>query len=166
MKTFFTSIGMALVLVSLMMFLVFRDAKVALLSMLPNIVPLSFGAALMTILDKPIDIGTAIVSSVCLGISVDDTIHFIANYQNNLNSGMSTPDSIQNVFGKTGSALVVTTLLLVVGFGSFSFGNFIPNRNFGILCSLILTMALITDLILLPAILLRLAGPNDISKSA
>ncbi len=153
-NTFFSSMAMALVLVSLLLLVVYHDLFISLLAMLPNIVPLIFGGALMQLLGKPIDIGTSIVSTVCLGIAVDDTIHFISSYKQYRKLGMSPLDAIAETFMITGNALIVTTLLLVVGFGSFIFAEFVPNRNFGILCSMILALALITDLVFLPALLL------------
>lgn len=153
-KTFFSSMAMALVLVSLLLFIVYKDLFISLLAMLPNLVPLIFGGALMQLLGKPIDIGTSIVSTVCLGIAVDDTIHFISSYKQYRKQGMDPLHAVAETFLITGNALVVTTLLLVVGFGSFAFADFVPNRNFGILCSMILALALITDLIFLPALLL------------
>lgn len=153
-QTFFSSMAMALILVSLLLFIVYKDLFISLLAMLPNIVPLIFGGALMQLLGKPIDIGTSIVSTVCLGIAVDDTIHFISSYKQYRKQGMDPLHAVAETFLITGNALVVTTLLLVVGFGSFVFADFVPNRNFGILCSMILALALITDLLFLPALLL------------
>ncbi|MCF8059744.1 MAG: MMPL family transporter [Bacteriovoracaceae bacterium] len=154
--TFFSSMAMALCLVSLLLFIVYRDLLISLLAMLPNVIPLIFGGALMELLDKPIDIGTSIVSTVCLGIAVDDTIHFISSYKQYRSQGLSPIDAITETFLVTGKALVLTTVLLVVGFGAFVFADFVPNRNFGILCAMILALALLTDLLFLPALLLTI----------
>jgi uncharacterized protein len=153
-KSFSSSMTMALSFVGLLILLVYRNFFVSILAMFPNIIPLCFGGALMQILGKPIDIGTSIVSTVCLGIAVDDTIHFISSYRQYRESGLEPIEAIENTFQITGKALIITTVLLVVGFGSFVFAEFVPNRNFGILCSLILFLALVTDLIFLPALLL------------
>ncbi len=155
-ETFFSSMAMALCLVSLLLFLVYRDFFISILAMLPNVIPLIFGGALMELLDKPIDIGTSIVSTVCLGIAVDDTIHFISSYKQYRSHGLNPIDAITETFLVTGKALVVTTILLVVGFGAFIFADFVPNRNFGLLCSMILALALLTDLLFLPALLLTI----------
>jgi predicted RND superfamily exporter protein len=153
-KSFFSSITLALVGIAILLIFVFKSVKLGLISMIPNIIPLSFGAGLMTILNRPIDVGTALVSSVCLGIVVDDTIHFLTNFNNCKNKGMSTEDSLKFVLGTTGSALFWTTLILVVGFGAMIFADFTPNSNFGLLTALVLTIALIIDLVFLPALLL------------
>lgn len=153
-NTFFTSISMALILVSILMILVFGSWKIGLLAMIPNTVPLIIGSALMYLLGKPLDMGTVIITSVCLGIAVDDTIHFIANYRKYIKNGYSPVDAVANVFSYTGPALVLTTVILVVGFGTFMFADFLPNVNFGIMTATILSTALIVDLTLLPALLL------------
>jgi len=154
--TFFSSMAMALVLVSLLLYLVYKDLFISTLAFLPNVIPLIFGGALMQLLGKPIDIGTSIVSTVCLGIAVDDTIHFISSYKQYRAEGLDPKQSISETFLVTGKALVVTTALLVVGFGAFIFADFVPNRNFGMLCAMVLALALITDLLFLPALLLSI----------
>lgn len=155
-STFFSSMAMALGFVSFLLLIVYRDPFISLLAMLPNVIPILFGGALMQLLGKPIDIGTSIVSTVCLGIAVDDTIHFVSSYKQYRSHGMSPIDAITETFLVTGKALVVTTSLLVVGFGAFIFADFVPNRNFGMLCSMILALALLTDLLFLPALLLTI----------
>ena len=153
-ETFFESMSMALILVSLVMIAVFRSWKIGLLSMIPNTVPLIFGVALMYFLNKPIDMGTVVIISVCLGIAVDDTVHFLANYLKYRRAGINPEESVARVLSFTGPALVLTTVILVFGFGTFIFANFIPNINFGIMTASILSAALVVDLTLLPALLL------------
>ncbi len=152
-SSFFKAMAMALVLVCFLIFCVFRDFKISLLSIFPNIIPLSFGGAIMYAKGTYIDIGTSLVATVCLGIAVDDTIHFVVNFKMLRQRGYSIYDAIKETFAITGMALMTTTVILVVGFGSFIFADFIPNQNFGILCAIVLLLALITDLIFLPAIL-------------
>ncbi len=151
--TFFTSIAMALVLITGIMIFIFKDIRLGLLSLIPNVLPIIFGAGALTLLSKPIDIGCAIVASVTLGIAVDDTIHFLSHYNLLRRNGMNVYDSMVKVFTSTGLALIVTTVILVSCFGLFMFANLTPNINFGILCALVLSIALICDLLLLPAII-------------
>lgn len=152
--SFFKSMMTALLLVSLLLLFVYKDLYISALSLFPNVIPLCFGGALMYLMGKPIDMGTSIVCTVCLGIAVDDTIHFISSFKQYRKQGLDTLEAITEVFSITGKALVVTTILLVVGFGSFIFADFVPNHNFGMFCSLILALALITDLLFLPALLM------------
>lgn len=154
-ESFFKSMATAIFLVSLIIFLVFKDFKISLLAMLPNVIPLAVGAAFMAIFDIYIDIGTSIVSAICLGIAVDDTIHFIVHFLKNKKESGSSEGALIVTFQGTGKALVMTTVLLVLGFGSFIFADFLPNRYFGFLCALVLSFALITDLLFLPAIMIE-----------
>lgn len=152
--TFIRSIIMAMVFVSLCLMVFFRSIKIGLISLLPNVLPLTFGAATMAIFDMDLNLGTSLVASVCLGIAVDDTIHFLANYFKYQEAGENQKDNITTIFRYTGSALVITTLILSSAFGLYVFGDFLPNVNFGILCSVTLLSALVVDLIFLPAFLM------------
>ncbi|MEC7182764.1 MAG: MMPL family transporter, partial [Bdellovibrionota bacterium] len=155
-KTFFTSITMALVLVTILLIVIFKSFKFGFLSLIPNVYPLVLGAGAMQLMGKNIDLGTALVTSVCLGIAVDDTIHFLTNLNRRLKKSNDLEYSLAQVLTFTGPALLFTTIILVAGFGVLAFADFVPNYNFGILSVLVLITALITDLVLLPAILLRL----------
>mgnify|MGYP003645977142 FL=1 len=157
-ESFFWSLIGALLFVSLLILVIFKDPLIATIAMLPNVLPMIFGGALMVLMGVYVDIGTSMVIVVCLGIAVDDTIHFIANYKHYREQGMEIPDAIEKTFSITGKALVVTTVLLMTGFGSFAFAEFVPNRTFGILCAQILVFALIIDLTLLPALLIKFRG--------
>jgi uncharacterized protein len=152
--TFAKSILTASVLVCLLMILLFGSIKIGLISLLPNFLPLVIGAAFMKLTGMHLNVGTTIVASVCLGIAVDDTIHFLSNYYRWKKRGLNSIDALTQIMTFTGSALLVTTIILVAGFGLFIFGSFTPNVNFGVMCAFILTTALIVDLIFLPALLL------------
>lgn len=154
--TFVTSISMALVLVAVLMMILFKSVKIGLLSLVPNILPLLFGGGLMYLVGIDLNIGSALVASVCLGIAVDDTIHFLSNYYRLKKEGVNEKETISSIIHYTGSALIVTTIILASGFGLYLFGDFVPNVNFGLLCSVVLTMALIVDLVFLPAMLMKI----------
>lgn len=153
-RAFFTSISMAVVLVAILMMLALRSVRLGLLSMIPNTVPLVFGGAAMYILGKPLDIGTVLVTATCLGIAVDDTIHFLSNYSRWRKLGVSREEAVAQVITHTGPALMVTTLILVVAFSTFAFASFVPNINFGIITAIVLSSAIVCDGTLLPALLL------------
>jgi predicted RND superfamily exporter protein len=101
-----------------------------------------------------LNLGTSLVASVCLGIAVDDTIHFLSNYYKHQEKGFSEEKNITTIFQYTGSALIITTLILSSAFGLYIFGDFLPNVNFGILCAVTLLSALVVDLFFLPAFLM------------
>jgi len=152
--TFIRSIFMAMAFVSILLMIFFRSIKVGLISLIPNLMPLCFGAATMGLFNMDLNLGTSLVASVCLGIAVDDTIHFLSNYLKNRDKGMGPEENMTLIFRYTGSALIITTLILSSAFGLYIFGDFLPNVNFGILCSVTLMSALVIDLIFLPAFLL------------
>jgi predicted RND superfamily exporter protein len=152
--TFLKSILMAIGIVAMMMMISFRSVTIGLFSLVPNILPLSYGALVMKIMDLDLNLGTSLVASVCLGIAVDDTIHFLSNFYKNRREGMSDRDNIIKIFRYTGSALMITTFILSSAFGLYVLGDFLPNKYFGILCSITLMVALIIDVTFLPALLL------------
>jgi len=152
-QAYFTSIFTSLILIAILMMVVFKSFQLGIISIFPNLVPILFGAGAMTLFSKPIDVGTVLVASVCFGIAIDDTIHFISEYSANKKSGLSIRDNIIKVFNNTGVALTSTTFILVGGFGVFAFADFVPNFNFGVFSAFVLFIALITDLLFLPAIL-------------
>lgn len=153
-QAFFTSISLAVVLVGILMMLVLRSVGLGLLSMIPNSVPLVLGGAAMYLLGKPLDIGTVLVTATCLGIAVDDTIHFLSNYSRWRKLGVSKEEAVAQVLTHTGPALIVTTMILVVAFSTFAFASFVPNINFGIITAIVLSTALVCDGTLLPALLM------------
>ncbi|OUR93576.1 hypothetical protein A9Q84_19095 [Halobacteriovorax marinus] len=152
---FLKSLSLSLIIITAILFLVFRSFKLGLISLIPNVVPIVFNFGILAMIGQTVDFTTAIVSSVCLGIAVDDTIHFLMHFKNQTDKGMSANDTLNDIFSKTAGSLTLTTIILMVGFGSFLLADFIPNRNFGVLASVVLGVALITDLILLPAILVK-----------
>ena len=148
------SMMIALIAITLFISLILGSFKLGLLSLIPNIIPLIFGGASLYLLGNYIDSGVVVVLSVCLGIAVDDTIHFLTNYLEGQEKGLSLKDNLKEIFHGTGNALIITTVILFFGFGIFSFSNYIPNSNFGILSAIILSSALILDLFLLPVLII------------
>jgi predicted RND superfamily exporter protein len=153
-STFFKSMGLALLFIGLILIVLFRSVKLGVLAIIPNLLPISFALFFMQIIGVHIDIGTALVCSVCLGIAVDDTIHFMVHFINYKKQGHNSQTALTKTISTTGKALVFTTLVLVVGFFMFVTGDFVPNLNFGLVCSVSLFMALVADLVFLPALLL------------
>ncbi len=156
-NSFIVSLSAALLLISLILILFFRSIPLGLLAMIPNGVPLVIGAGILWLIGQPLDVGTVLVLSVCLGIAVDDTIHVLANYYRLRREGRTARAAIEDIVAYTGRSLITTSIILVVAFGTFAFGTFTPNVYFGVLTAIILSIALVTDLTLLPAILV---GPT------
>lgn len=152
--SFLNSLGSALLLIGVIMVASFRSFRLGIISMIPNIVPLVFGGAVLYFISGTLDIGTVLVASVSLGIAVDDTIHILTHFNKHLEEGMTTRESLERLMAHSGPAMISTTLILVTGFCTLAFGDFIPNVYFGLLTAIILTLGLATDFLLLPAILM------------
>lgn len=160
-STFIQSILLAIGLISILLAIVFRSVKIGLMAMIPNLFPLALGGGLLYLLGFSLDIGTAIVSAVCLGISVDDTIHFLNHYYAEKKKGADNHQAMAMIFSYTAPALLATTIVLILGFGVLIFATFVPNIHFGVMVALVFGIALITDLTLLPAILLDKEKRNE-----
>lgn len=157
-KGYFVSIGLSIVLIGLLMAVILKSWSYALLSLFPNIVAISSGALAMQVLGKPLDVGTVLVASICFGIAIDDTTHFLVEYNSHRDKGMPIDEAVQLTLKNTGSSLIITTIILCGAFSVFVFADFMPNFNFGVFSAFVLAVALITDLLLLPAILKRWRG--------
>lgn len=151
--TLIKSILLALFLVTVILFVSFRKKLYIIASMIPNLLPLLLTFGLAGWLAINIDLGIAIVAVMIIGIAVDDTIHFLAKYQNARKMGKSVKESIEFSLLLGGSAIVFTTIILVVGFGLFILSDFAVYKNFGFLSSVALLSAMVLDLFFLPALL-------------
>jgi predicted RND superfamily exporter protein len=154
-STFFYSIISALFLITTIMIIIFKDFKIGMLSIIPNLFPMILGAGFLKVIDLPIDLGMAIVASVTLGVAVDDTIHFLTHYKAYRRLDYSAYEAVLKVITTTGQALVVTSILLIMAFGIFVFGSLSQNIHFGMMSSFVIFFALVCDLVLLPAMLLK-----------
>jgi predicted RND superfamily exporter protein len=148
-----SSLGLALVIIALIMFMIFGSIKLGLLSLIPNLFPLFLNFGLMGLLDIPLDTSTALISVVALGIAVDDTIHFLTEYNIQRKLGLSRQDSISQVFLNKGTAIITTSVILCFGFGVLVLSNFVPTFYFGLLSAVIMLTALAGDILLLPSIM-------------
>ena len=149
------SLSLAFVLIFLLMLRIFRSWKLGLISVIPNMLPILLNFAVMGLCGVPLNSATAIIAAVAIGIAVDDTIHFICQYQQQRQAGYSTEASIQKAVVVKGTPIIMTSLIMTGGFGILLFGSFVPTIQFGILSALIMLFAVISDLIVLPALLLK-----------
>jgi hypothetical protein len=121
--------------------------------LIPNIIPVAATLGIMGFLKIPLDVATVLIASVSFGIAVDDTIHFVCtNKEFMLENDIYK--SIDKTFSSIGKALIATSLLLVAGFIIMIFSSYRPLAFMGVFISVNVLLALICDLIVLPAILL------------
>ncbi|MCY4524006.1 MAG: MMPL family transporter, partial [Halobacteriovoraceae bacterium] len=154
LETYVTSISIALLLITVIFVFIFRSFKIGLLSLIPNLLPLVYGAGVLSIFNIFVDTGCVIVISTTFGIVVDDTVYFFSHYYDQRKDGRSIKQSLSYIFHGVASSLTITTVILISCFAFFGFSNLVPNRNFGLISSLILFFALICDLVFAPAVLL------------
>lgn len=152
-SSFLISLGCALVLISFILMIFLRSVKIGIVSLIPNIIPIIFTAVLLEIVGRPLDIGSAVIASIVLGIAVDDTIHISSNFLALRRKGLNSEDALTELFTKTAPSLIITSVILSASFASFMLASFIPNQNLGMLMSGGLLVALITDLSILPLVL-------------
>lgn len=141
-------------LITIVMIVALRSIKYGLLSLIPNLVPIVLGYGLWAIFVGEAGFTIAIVGSVTLGIVVDDSVHFLTKYSlAKREKGFAVKDAIQYAFENVGSALVVTSVILVIGFSVLMFSEFKMNYILGALSALTIALALLIDFTLLPAVL-------------
>ncbi|MCL3780379.1 RND family transporter [Prolixibacteraceae bacterium JC049] len=157
MENLFMSLALAVVLISLFMSAMFYSWRMVVMSLVPNILPLLFTAAIMGYFGIPIKASTILVFSVAFGISVDNTIHFLAKYRQELSAfNWDIGKSVQMALKETGVSMMYTSTVLFFGFGIFSVSSFGGTVAMGVLVSLTLLVAMMSNLILLPSLLLGL----------
>jgi len=151
----FISLALAILVIAAIMALLFRSARMVFISLLPNMIPLIFTAAVMGYFQIPIKPSTILVFSIAFGISVDDTIHFLAKYRQELKMhGWNIRESVLLAVRETGVSMMYTSIVLFFGFGMFALSGFEGTRALGVLVSLTLLVAMFSNLVLLPSLLL------------
>ncbi|MGY8908386.1 MAG: efflux RND transporter permease subunit, partial [Flavobacteriales bacterium] len=149
------SLSLAIVLIALFMAWMFRSPQMIAISLLPNILPLLITAGLMGFFDIPIKPSTILVFSIAFGISVDDTIHFLAKYRQELMANQwKIKPSVYAALRETGVSMFYTSIVLFFGFLVFTLSSFGGTIALGGLVSITLLLAMVSNLLLLPSLLL------------
>ncbi len=148
-------VGSAAVTIFALMCFVFRSVRLGLISMLPNIIPvLIFFGVLGSGLAK-LSLPTSLIGCIALGIAVDDTMHFLVAYRAQRQKGLPPAEAVQDCVARVGRPIVMTSVMLVVGFLVILASGFATLQEFGYLTAVTMAICLTTDLILLPALLVR-----------
>lgn len=150
------SFGAALALVLLTIGVMLRSARLMLFSVIPNVVPVLWTGGLMGALGIDLSTGTAMIASVVIGIAVDDTIHYLTRFQRERIFGVRV--AIERTTTGTGRALVISSVVLAIGFWVGALGSFKPTIYFSLFTGLTMLSALVCDLLVLPAILAIASG--------
>ena len=153
MSSMAISYAVAFVLIAIMMVILLGSVKIGLISMIPNILPIILTLGFMSMVNMPLDMFTMLVGAIVIGLSVDDTVHFFHNFAKYHNQGYNTKEAVEKTMIGTGRALVATSIVLSLGFYVYMFATLNNLINFGILAGGAITIALISNIILGPALL-------------
>lgn len=150
------SMIIAFFVISLIMVLLFRNFRMIIISLIPNMIPLLITAGIMGFFQIPLKPSTALIFSIAFGISVDDSIHFLAKYRQELfQHKFNVPIAVSKSLRETGASMIYTSIILFCGFVIFAASDFGGTIALGILTSMTLMIAMLTNLTVLPSLLLK-----------
>lgn len=147
------SFSIALVVICLLMMIQLRSWKLGLLSMIPNLFPIFIYLGVMGAAGINLDIGTAMIAAVAIGLCVDDTIHFMERHARKFREGKDYSTATHETLREAGLPIFITSVILFMGFMTFVFGSFVPTIHFGVLTSITIVAALFGDLVILPVLI-------------
>jgi len=150
-----TGTFLAVLVISAVLLFALRSVRLGLLSLVPNLLPAALAFGLWGILRGEVNMAVSMVSGMTLGIVVDDTVHFLTKYlRARREKGLNATDAVHYAFSQVGRAIVVTTVVLVAGFGVLAQSSFAMNSYMATLTVIAIIFALVADFLLLPALLL------------
>ncbi len=141
---------LSVIVISLLMAYLVKSFKMLIIALVPNLIPLVFGAAILGFFHIELEGGVSIIFSIIYGIAVDDTIHFLSRYKLCIEQGMEVEKAIEMTFVDTGKSVVLTSIILFFGFLVMLFSNYPPSVVTGVLTAFTLLSALLSDLYLMP----------------
>jgi predicted RND superfamily exporter protein len=150
----YSSLLLALAVISVIMIITLSSLQAGLISIIPNLIPALLAFGLMGLLDIPLDTDTLLIAPVIIGIAVDDTIHFMTHYRVELIRSRNMQQALNSTVRNVGRAVMFTTMILGLGFGLLGFSEYLGMAKIGIFGALAIFVALLCDLLLLPAILM------------
>jgi predicted RND superfamily exporter protein len=148
--------SVALVLISLVLIVALRSFKIGVVSLIPNLAPAAMGFGLWGLVSGQVGLGLSVVAGMTLGIVVDDSVHFLSKYlRARRERGLDAPDAVRYAFHTVGTALLVTTLVLIAGFLVLTQSGFKVNADMGLLTAVTIALALVADFLFLPPLLMK-----------
>lgn len=147
------SFGLAIVGIGLTMTLAFRSVKLALLALIPNILPILMVTGAFGLFGYKINMGAAMIAAVSMGLGVDASIHYIYGFQRSIRAGNSPGEALVEVQQSVGKAVIFATFALIAGFSVLCVSDFVPTIYFGVLVGLTMLGALAGNLIILPLLI-------------
>lgn len=157
----------ALLLIAITLAMAFRSVKFGALSILPNLAPGLMAFGIWGMVKGQVDVGNAIVATMALGIIVDDSVHFLSKYlRARREGGLNAEEAVRYAFSTVGSALVVTSFILIAGFLVLTLSPFNLNAGIGLLMAIMILVALGGDLLFLPPLLMEIEGRSRVASEA
>ncbi len=157
LRNLFSSLALAIILIAGFMAWMFKSKRMVFIALLPNVIPQIITAAIMGYIGIPIKASTILVFSVAFGISVDNTIHYLAKYRQELQAtNWSIRSSVVLALQETGQSMIYTSIILFFGFSIFCLSSFGGTFALGLLTSITLFGAMLANLLLLPSLLLTM----------
>lgn len=147
------SVGLVFGIILVVLSLLLRDIAHTLLAFVPNVLPLLTTLAFLELAGRDLQVSNIVSFTVAIGLAVDDTIHFVARYRSERSSGQTHEEAMKNTIHGAGYAIVLTSILLICGFGLLTTSQLSSTFYFGTLTAVTLLSAIVADLFLLPALL-------------
>jgi predicted RND superfamily exporter protein len=162
-KSMVGATSLALVLISLLLIAAFRSVKYGVISLVPNLVPAAMGFGVWGIIDGWISIEIAPVMGMTLGIVVDDTVHFMSKYlRARRENGLASSQAVVYAFSTVGQALIITTIVLLIGFLTLTTSHFGMTSRMAGLTAIVIVAALAVDFFFLPPLLMKVEGNEEV----
>jgi hypothetical protein len=157
-QTMLRSYAMALAIITPLMVLLIGNVRVGLLAMIPNLTPILLTLGIMGWADIPLDVFTLLIGSVAMGLAVDDTIHFMHNFRRYFDEHANVEIAVRKTLETTGQALLFTSIVLALGFAVYTQAYLTNLFYFGLLTALTIVFAFLADIVLAPALLVKVFG--------
>lgn len=157
-----TSLGSAAIIIFIVLALAFQSLRLGLISIIPNMFPLAVTGAYLVFTGQALEVVSVCAFTVCLGIAVDDTIHFLTRFREEQMNVENDHEAIRRAFTGVGTALIMTTVVLVAGFSTVMFSDMRDQRIFAIMSGITISSALFGDLVFLPALLAQYAKRSQV----
>ena len=158
-KSEYSTLAIVYAAMAVILLLIFRSLRIAIICLIPNMITSAAIMGGMGLLNIPLDLMTITIAGVAMGISVDDTIHYVHRFLEE-NTGGGT-GAVFATLESVGYAMIYTAALIVIGFSSLAFSDFIPSVMFGLLTSVAMAIAVLTNLTILPVLLQKFAAPRN-----
>lgn len=156
-KSMLLGTGLALILISGILIAALRSFKIGVISLIPNLIPAFMAFGLWGILFKYVGLALSVVTAMTLGIVIDDTVHFLSKYlRARREHKLDTKEAVCFSFRTVGTALWVTSLILIAGFTVLTYSGFTVNSDMGLLTAITIALALLADFLFLPTLLMKL----------